>query len=154
MEVTADRAAIASLPGPEQAQVLEMLAEIRAAVDTGRLFLTADRLRGMIRNYVESLRAIRVRPTGGVYFTGRQHAGTLAALRELVKRFGTGSSLTRIPLPDQEEMREMVISAFVTGPTRSCGSSPVTSPTPSGPERPRRGPGAAQPVPRAAGRRC
>jgi len=114
MEVTADRAAIASLPGAEQAQVGEMLDEIRAAFDTGRLFLTADRLRSMIRNYAESLRAIRVRPTGGVYFIGRQHAQTLAALRELVKRFGTGSNLTRIPLPDQEEMREMVISAFVT----------------------------------------
>ncbi len=114
LEVTADRDTIAQLPEAEQAEVLGMIEEIRAAFEAGRLFLTADRLRGVIRNYVESLHAIRVRPTGGVYFVARQHAGTLAKLRELVKRFGTGSSLTRIPLPDQDEMREMVVSAFVT----------------------------------------
>src|SRR5712691_5747133 len=114
LEVTAGRDTIAQLPAQEQAEVLGMIEEIRAAFGTGRQFLTADRLRGVIRSYVESLYAIRVRPTGGVYFTGRQHAGTLAKLRELVRRFGAGSNLTRIPLPDQEEMREMVISAFVT----------------------------------------
>jgi septal ring factor EnvC (AmiA/AmiB activator) len=56
----------------------------------------------------------RVRPTGGVYFVQRRHAGTLAALRELVRRMGAGSHLARVPLPDQEEMREMVITAFTT----------------------------------------
>ena len=114
MQVTPDRAAIAALPGPEQVQVDEMLGELRDAFGKGRQFLTADRLRGVIRSYVESLYAIRVRPTGGVYFTGRQHAETLGKLRELARRFGTGSNLTRIPLPDQDEMREMVIAAFVT----------------------------------------
>jgi hypothetical protein len=56
---------------------------------------------------------VKVRASGGVYFVGRQHAPTLAALRELVSRFGNKSAITRIPLPDQEEMRSMVIDGFV-----------------------------------------
>jgi hypothetical protein len=42
------------------------------------------------------------------------HATTLTALRELVSRFGTGSHLSRVPIPDQAEMREMIIAAFTT----------------------------------------
>jgi hypothetical protein len=114
LQVTPDRDAIAQLPDVEQDHVHEVLIEIGAAFDHGRLYLTADRLRGVIRNYVESLNAIRIRPTGGVYFVGRQHAQALAALRELARRFGGGSNVARIPIPDEDEMREMVISAFVT----------------------------------------
>lgn len=113
LQVTADRDAIAHLPEQEQAAVGEVLAGIRAGFDRNCRYLTADRLRAVIRAYVESLNAIRVRPTGGVYFLGRQHAGTLGQLRELVARFGGGSNLARIPLPDHDEMREMVITAFI-----------------------------------------
>jgi hypothetical protein len=55
-----------------------------------------------------------VRPTGGVYFVYRTHDATLSALRVLVSRFGEGSHLSRVPIPDQDEMREMVIAAFTT----------------------------------------
>ena len=44
----------------------------------------------------------------------RAHAATLSALRELVRRFGAGSHLARVPIPDEDEMREMVIAAFTT----------------------------------------
>jgi hypothetical protein len=37
----------------------------------------------------------------------------LCALRELVGRFGHGSNLNRVPIADQDEMREMVIAAFI-----------------------------------------
>jgi hypothetical protein len=114
LKIEPDRGSIAALPGPEQQHVEELLGEVRQAFATGRLFLSADKLRSVVRSYVESLRAIKVRPTGGVYFVGRQYAQTLSALRELVRRFGGGSYLTRVPLPDQDEMREMVIGAFVT----------------------------------------
>jgi hypothetical protein len=76
--------------------------------------LAADGVSRLARRHIEDFNAIRVRPTGGVYFVQRRHAGTLAALRELVRRFGAGSHLARVPLPDQEEMREMVITAFTT----------------------------------------
>jgi hypothetical protein len=114
LQVTADRAAIAALPPREQDQVRAMLGGIRDAYARHCAYLTADRLRAVIRGYIEALSAIRVRPTGGVYFVHRAHAGTLAALRELVARFGAGSHLSRVPIPDQDEMREMIISAFTT----------------------------------------
>jgi hypothetical protein len=104
--------AIAKLPEDEQATVRDMLAEFRETFDHRCTFYTADRLRTLIRSTVENWGALRVRPTGGVYFVHRDHGQELAALRELVDRMGEGSNLVRIPIPDQDEMRTMVISAF------------------------------------------
>ncbi len=86
------------------------------ATDYGRRsnYLSGDKLRSLVRRYVEHLGAIKVRSTGGVYFVHHRHAATLAALRELVGRFAPGSHLVRIPIPNQDEMREMVIAAFAT----------------------------------------
>jgi hypothetical protein len=114
LHLTPDHAAIGALPPSEQERVQAMLADLQAAYQRHCTYLSSDRLRGVLRTYIENLNAIRVRPTGGVYFIHRRHAGTLAALRELVSRFGADSHLARVPLPDQEEMREMVITAFTT----------------------------------------
>jgi hypothetical protein len=112
LQVLPDADEIGRLPLDEQREVLRMLDEITEAMRTGRLFLSADRLRKMIRDYVESLSPVRIK--SGDYFVGRQHAETLARLRDLVKRFQNKSAVTRIPLPDADEQREMVINAFVT----------------------------------------
>jgi hypothetical protein len=114
LRVIPDTAAIGSLPAAEQEKVRALLAELQDAYQQHCTYLSADRLRTVVRTYVESLNAIRVRPTGGVYFVHRRHADVLTALRELVRRFGAGSHLARVPLPDQDEMREMVIAAFTT----------------------------------------
>lgn len=121
LQVTPDHAAIRELPAGEQENVAAVLAEIQAAYRRHCAYLTADRLRTVIRTYVEALNAIRVRPTGGVYFVHRTHDGTLAALRELVRRFGAGSHLARLPLPDQDEQRELIISAFTTKAREDLG---------------------------------
>jgi hypothetical protein len=114
LDLSIGHAAIQALPDAEQRQVYALLSQLRDAYDRHCTYMTGDRLRGMLRTYIEGLNAIRVRPTGGVYFVHGRHARTLAALRELVQRFGAGSHLARVPLPDQEEMREMVIAAFTT----------------------------------------
>jgi hypothetical protein len=114
LHVTADHSAIAELPESERATVYTVLDELRDTYAHRCAFLTADRLRTLIRSYVENLGATRVRPSGGVYFVHRQHAQALAALRELVARMGEGSHLVRIPIPDQDEMREMILAAFTT----------------------------------------
>jgi hypothetical protein len=62
----------------------------------------------------EHLGAVRVRPTGGVYFVHRKHTPVLSGLRDLVARFGPESHLSRVPLPDQAEMREMIAAAYST----------------------------------------
>lgn len=112
--VAPDNGAIGKLPEAEQGVVREMLGEIGTAFKYRCTFYSGDRLRAMIRDYVEDLGGIKVRPTGGVYFVHRQHADTLAALRTLVARFGEGSHFVRIPIPDQDEMREMIVTAFTT----------------------------------------
>jgi hypothetical protein len=114
LHIEPDNTAIAALPQAEQTTVRTMLADIENTYSHRCSYLSADRLRAIVRTYIEDLGAIRVRKTGGVYFVHRPHADTLAALRELVARFAHGSHLVRIPLPDQDEMREMVISAFTT----------------------------------------
>ncbi len=114
LHVDLDHAAVRALPTDEQARVAELLAEISAGYHGHCAYVSADKLRGVVRKYIEGLNAIRVRPTGGVYFVHNQHAQALAALRELVSRFGGKSHLSRIPLPDQAEMREMVVNAFAT----------------------------------------
>jgi hypothetical protein len=112
--VTPDYAAIHQLPPAEHDKIGVILTEIKAAYQHNCTYLTSDRLRAVIRGYIEALNAIRVRPTGGVYFVHHAHAAHLAALRELASRLGDGSYLTRIPIPDQDEMREMVIAAITT----------------------------------------
>lgn len=114
LQVEPNNAAISALPEAEQETVRAMLEEIETTYTYRCTYLTGDKLRAVVRRYIESLSAIRVRPSGGVYFVHRQHAATLAALRELASRFQAGSHLARIPLPDQDEMREMIISAFTT----------------------------------------
>jgi hypothetical protein len=112
--ITPDWAAIRQLPPEEHDRIGLVLTEIQDAYRRNRTYLTADRLRAVIRGYIEALNAIRVRPTGGVYFVHQVHAATLASLRDLVSRFGEGSHLSRVPIPDQAEMREMIITAFTT----------------------------------------
>ncbi|MEU3907969.1 DUF6744 family protein [Streptomyces goshikiensis] len=114
LTIAENSSAIAKLPEAEQTTVRQMLTDLDAAFRLRCTYLTSDKLRSVIRRYVEHLSAIKVRPTGGVYFVHRQHAQTLGALRDLVSRFGQGSHLVRVPLPDQDEMREMIIAAFTT----------------------------------------
>ncbi|MFE4829842.1 DUF6744 family protein [Streptomyces sp. NPDC056672] len=114
LTVKPNDAAIAKLPAAEQTTVREMLAAVERRYLHRCTYLTSDKLRMVIRTYVEHLSAIKVRPTGGVYFVHRQHAQILGALRDLVSRFGRGSHFVRVPLPDQEEMRQMIIRAFTT----------------------------------------
>lgn len=114
IRINPDYTAIGALADEEQAQVHKTLAEIKAAYEEHCRFYTSDRLRKILRDYIEALNAVSVRTSGGVYFVHRQHEATLAGLRELVARFGNNSKITRIPLPDQDEMRDMVVTAFTT----------------------------------------
>ena len=103
---------LAAIPQREHETVLTLLGTLREQFERNCRYLTGDKIRGMLRAYIESLMAIRVRPTGGVYFVHSRQAAVLESLRILIGRFGAGSSLYRVPLPDQDEMREMVIEAW------------------------------------------
>ena len=102
------------VPPGEHEHLREMLTTLSDQFDRHSRYLTGDKIRAMLRAYIESLHAIRVRPTGGVYFVHHRHHAALDALRTLIQRFGAGSHLYRVPLPDQAELRDMVIEAFRT----------------------------------------
>lgn len=108
---TVPSANIAALPEVEQAKVAEMLAAIEADYQDRCIHVSADKLRGCVRDYVKSLNPVCIR--AGVYFVHNQHAGTLAALHDLVSRFGPGSNMSLTPLPDIGEMKETIVSAFM-----------------------------------------
>ncbi|MER7015340.1 DUF6744 family protein [Saccharopolyspora sp. NPDC000359] len=95
---------------PAEHQVLnEIVQQITNEFESRRRYVSADRIRKLLRDYIErELAAVRIH--NGVYFVHHQHLGVLAGLRELTQR--CGAELTRVPLPDTSESREMVEGAF------------------------------------------
>jgi hypothetical protein len=109
MTLTPDEDEIGRLQTDERAVITGLLGQIGTDYENRSQYVSADRLRKMLRDYIEDdLRAVRIH--AGVYFVHRRHAKALAALRTLAGRFA--GELTRIPLPDAAEMRSMVDGAF------------------------------------------
>lgn len=69
-------------------------------------------IRSMLRKYLESLNAIKVRKSGGIYFIHTSKQETVDALAELVAKLGDGCSFFQTPLPDLPNSREMLTDAF------------------------------------------
>lgn len=114
LTVRLDHAAIAKLPDAEQARVHAMADKLWERYRWQCSYLGSDRVRSLLLKYIRTLDAIAARPTGGVYFVPADHDAVLTRLREFVDRVGGGSMLTRLPLPDQAENRQLVIQSFVT----------------------------------------
>ncbi|WP_328591808.1 DUF6744 family protein [Candidatus Frankia alpina] len=109
MTLTAETDTVAGLDVAEQTTITELLAAVEADFADRSQYVGADRLRKLLRDYVEQQLA-GVRIHAGVYFVHHRHTDALAALRELARRLG--AELTRVPLPDAGEMRSMVDGAF------------------------------------------
>jgi hypothetical protein len=109
MTLTPDEDEIGRLQADERGTITGLLGQIETDYENRSRYVSADRLRKMLRDYIEDeLTAVRIH--AGVYFVHRRYAPTLAALRTLAGRFS--GELTRIPLPDAAEMRTMVDGAF------------------------------------------
>lgn len=108
-EMTIERVNTECLTDDEH-QVLDgVIQKITDEFENRRHYVSADRIRKILRDYGEKeLHAVRIHK--GVYFVHREHLTTLASLRELASR--CGAELTRVPLPDTTESREMVETAF------------------------------------------
>ncbi|KAA9379668.1 hypothetical protein F5972_08425 [Microbispora cellulosiformans] len=114
LNIEPNETAIALLCESEQAKVRAVLDEVRETYAQACRYYTTDRLRAVVRTYVEGLSAVKVRPSGGVYFVHRYHDGAIDALKGLVDRLGGDSELVRVPLPDTAEQRDMVVRAITT----------------------------------------
>lgn len=83
----------------------EVLAAIELRYQHRCVYMTSDGLQKITRQHVEHLSAIRIRPTGAcTSFT--------ASTRQTWEHCGIWSAV-----PDQDEMREMVIKVFTTSAT-------------------------------------
>jgi hypothetical protein len=114
LQINPNYSAISKLSDDEQMTVQRVLAQLREHFERRCVYYSSDRLRHLLRTYVEHLGSTRLLRTGRVYFVHRAHASIVAALRELTDRMGSNSHLVRVPIPDQDEMREMIIKAFTT----------------------------------------
>jgi hypothetical protein len=112
MQIRRDDAAIAALDPAERAHVEEMIAELEAQFDRRCRYITGNRLRTMVREIMDKLNTVLLKPSGGVYFVPRQHADTVHALHTLVARFGGDSSFDLLPVPELDRMRTVIGSAF------------------------------------------
>lgn len=109
MTLTPNEDEIERLPAAEYLTITELLEQVADDYANRSRYIGADRLRKMLRDYIETeLHAVRIH--AGVYFVHHRHSATLAALRTLAARFA--GELTRVPLPDATEMRTMVDGAF------------------------------------------
>ncbi len=75
-----------------------------------KTFLLDMAIRGVFRNYVASLNAISVRPSGGMYFVHRDRWSEVNKLMLLAERLG--ATLEACPLPDFPRQQEMLVEAF------------------------------------------
>lgn len=102
-----------SVLGPaEQSHVETLCTSIRARYATMSTHLQAQALRAVVRSYLLSLKAVAVRPSGGVYYVHVSRQGALAQLERLVSRFSPASMLHSLPLVDTGKQRRMIGQAF------------------------------------------
>ncbi|WP_109530024.1 DUF6744 family protein [Nocardia aurea] len=108
-----DDPAVAALSDAEKRRVYALVDTVQQRYRWQCTYLGADRIRSMLLDYMRRLEAVPVRPTGGVYFVTADHAHTLEGLHRFVAGVGGQSMFARIPLPDQAEMRQLIIRAFI-----------------------------------------
>lgn len=96
----------------ERANLEVYLNKVNADYETYKTYLYDQPLRQMVREYVEGLNAVSVRPSGGLYFIHRSRWDEVRRLQALVEGLHDGCTLVLAPLPDLPEMREMLVEAF------------------------------------------
>lgn len=106
-------------PG-ELAVVSAYLEMVHKAYERNKGFLTVQSLRGMVRDYVTSLNAISVRPSGGVYFVHKSRMDTVELLVDAVTALGSGCQLHTLPLLNTDRQREMLTEAFQDEVVEEC----------------------------------
>jgi hypothetical protein len=92
---------------------LERIRErIQASYEHDCRYIDSQKLRAMVRDYLLHLNAVALKPS--VYFVHKARTDEVARLATLVERFGNGSSVFFMPMPDLEKVRVEVIERFQT----------------------------------------
>lgn len=75
--------------------------------------ITPYAVRESVRRFMErELGAIKVRPSGGVYFVNEKHAAEVEALDKTINSFEGSAAFHFLPLLDDSKQREMLRAAF------------------------------------------
>ena len=83
--------------------------------------LTAYTVRELCRRNLErSMHAIRVRPSGGIYFVAEEFSDQLEALDRVINSLENGTVLHTLPLLDDGKQREMLRAAFEDESVGEC----------------------------------
>lgn len=101
------------LSGEEEQKVRDFIKEMQGDYTFFRMYYYTQAVRDMVRKYVESLNAIKVRGSGSVYFVHRSRWDTINRLVELVnERIGSGCRIHTVPLIDTQYQRDMLSEAY------------------------------------------
>lgn len=117
LHIHLNRREVAKLPTIEQDHVTAALAALEADWTWNRTHLSTDQIRGIIRGSLATLHPLPILPSGSAYFVRAEYTETLGKIREIVARLSPPSKLDRIPIVNQQEMRDMVLAAFTTKTT-------------------------------------
>lgn len=83
--------------------------------------LTAYTVRELVRRNLErNMYAIRVRPSGGIYFVSEEYSEQLDALERVINSLENGTTLHTLPLLDDGKQREMLRAAFEDESVGEC----------------------------------
>lgn len=97
--------------GPVEEQVLrQLIADAQQLFEERKKFLNHAKLSRLVRDYLKALNAVSLRPSGGIYYVHKSRQRTVDSLHELVERFGDGSTIIAIPLPDTAYNREKILA--------------------------------------------
>lgn len=99
----------ALVPGEDRAEIEAFIKTWYAEFDRLFNYVDGDRVRKCVRNYIEFLNGIQMKP--GVYFVHRTREAELNALEEFVGTLA-GCSMEVFPIPEVAKLRKSVIAAW------------------------------------------
>ncbi len=120
------RTAAGRVPGTERLRVLvdqrlkgidrerteALVARVKELYQINRDHLNAHALRAVVRAYLSNLGAVAVAgSTGGWYLVPPEKLTAVAAIRSVVRRCGDNCRMRVIPLPDDPDMRAMIVES-------------------------------------------
>jgi len=101
------------MSGLDRARVDALVKRIQAAYKTNRDRLSSHAVRAVARTYLYRLGAVAVADSGGgAYLLPPEHRAEAQALQAVIRQCGPGCRLRVIPLPDEPDLREMVVESI------------------------------------------
>lgn len=101
----------ARLPAVERVQVQAFVDECLSRYDQLSRQLTPQRIRALLRDYLNSIDAVQLAPLVGTYFIPRQYMDEARRLGAFIDRCGEGCRMLVVPIVDTPEQRDMVAAA-------------------------------------------